>query len=105
MPCDRPQPIIIKHIGFGGFRDKTDVVITDNELRYLLWRSYLNLSMPNNTLGLLGEAEDVAKQYELKVGNYAEHGIEVGYAAEPTSERKQELRTWPGSRMPICFKI
>lgn len=63
-----------------GFRDKVGVVLTDNELRYILWRSYENLASPNHDQSILGEAADVAKQSELKVGNSAEHGIEAEYA-------------------------
>lgn len=73
---------MLEKIGFAGFRDKTGVVLTDNELRYILWRSYENLAEPGRYRSLLGEAADVAKQSALKVGNYAEHGIEAEYAAE-----------------------
>lgn len=48
------------------------VELSDNELRYILWRSYENLAEPGRHRSILGEAADVAKQYELKVGNYAE---------------------------------
>lgn len=74
---------MLEKIGFAGFRDATGVVLTDNELRYLLWRSYENLAEPGRYRSILGEAADVAKQSELKVGNYAEQGIEAEYAAEP----------------------
>lgn len=81
---------MLESIGFEGFRDKTGVVLTDNELRYLLWRSYENLTEPGASRSILGEAADVAKQAELKVGNYAERGIEAEYAAEPYSSTKIE---------------
>lgn len=77
---------MLEKIGFEGFRDKAGVVITDNELRYILWRSYENLAEPGRYRSILGEAADVAKQSELKVGNYTEEGIEAEYAAEPLSE-------------------
>lgn len=54
-----------------GFEDFGGVTLTDNELRYVLWRSYENLAEPGRYRSILGEAADVAKQYELKVGNYA----------------------------------
>ena len=54
-----------------GFEDFRGVTLTDNELRYILWRSYENLAEPGRYRNILGEAADVAKQYELKVGNYA----------------------------------
>ncbi len=73
---------MLDKIGFEGFRDKVGVVLTDNELRYILWRSYANLAEPGGKRSILGEAADVAKQAELQVGNYAERGIEAEYAAE-----------------------
>lgn len=54
-----------------GFEDFRGVTLSDNELRYILWRSYENLAEPGRYRSILGEASDVAKQYELKVGNYA----------------------------------
>ncbi|MCM1079077.1 MAG: strawberry notch C-terminal domain-containing protein [Bacteroidales bacterium] len=58
---------MLHNIGFEGF---SDVTLTDNELRYILWRSYENLADPGRYRSILGEAEDVAKQQDLKVGNY-----------------------------------
>ncbi|MDE5629766.1 MAG: hypothetical protein K2I69_09440 [Muribaculaceae bacterium] len=97
---------MLDKIGFKGFRDKTGVVLTDNELRYILWRSYENLAESGRSRGILGEAADVAKQNELKVGNFAEHGIEAEYAAEVTdigeiSERfNNELVQYEESTLP-----
>ena len=54
-----------------GFEDFRGVTLSDNELRYILWRSYENLAEPGRYRNILGETADVAKQYELKVGNYA----------------------------------
>lgn len=54
-----------------GFEDFSGVTLSDNELRYIIWRSYENLAEPGRYRSILGEAEDVAKQNELKVGNYA----------------------------------
>lgn len=54
-----------------GFEDFRGVTLTDNELRYILWRSYENLAEPGRYRSILGEAADVAKQYDLGVGNYA----------------------------------
>ena len=54
-----------------GFEDFRGVTLSDNELRYILWRSYENLAEPGRYRNILGEAADVARQYELKVGNYA----------------------------------
>lgn len=59
---------MLHKIGFEGFRG---VTLTDNELRYILWRSYENLAEPGRYRSILGEAADVAMQHKLKVGNYA----------------------------------
>ena len=46
--------------------------LSDNELRYVLWMSWKNLQHPGAFRSLLGIAEKVAKEYELKTGEYAE---------------------------------
>lgn len=46
--------------------------LTDADLRYILWRSYENLKEPGRYRSILGEAEDMSKQMDLKVGNFAE---------------------------------
>lgn len=53
-----------------GFKNLTDVSMGDNELRYVLWRSYENLKEPGRYRNFFAEAADVAKQYQLKVGPY-----------------------------------
>ena len=45
--------------------------ITDNDLRYILWRSYKNLQNSGKH-SILDKAEDIAMQYRLKAGNYAD---------------------------------
>lgn len=45
--------------------------ITDNDLRYILWRSYKNLQNSGKH-SILDKAEDIAMQYRLKVSNYAD---------------------------------
>ena len=70
---------MLHKIGFEGF---DHVVLTDNELRYILWRSYENLREPGKYRSILGEVTDIAKQYELKVGNYAENVVKGANVAE-----------------------
>lgn len=76
---------MLEKIGFEGFRNKVGVVLTDNELRYILWRSYQNLAEPGRYRSILGEAADVAKQSQLKVGNYAPTAADVAMASESTT--------------------
>ncbi len=70
---------MLHKIGFKGF---SGVTLSDNELRYILWRSYENLAEPGRYRSILGEAADVAMQYDLKVGNYANVNMKAQSAAE-----------------------
>ena len=45
--------------------------ITDNDLRYILWRSYKN-RQNSGKHSILDIAENIAMQYRLKVGNYTD---------------------------------
>lgn len=73
-----------------GFNDFNGVTLSDNELRYILWRSYENLSEPGRYRSILGEAADVVKQNELKVGNYAQVPAETDNAAEGANDLYRE---------------
>ena len=79
-----------------GFNDFNGVTLSDNELRYILWRSYENLAEPGRYRSILGEAADVVKQHELKVGNYAPVNGNVSQVADAResakAERIQKLR-------------
>lgn len=70
---------MLNKLGLKGFNQ---VPLSDNELRYILWRSYQNLSHPEYYNTIFGEAEDIAKQNELKVGNYAPTEIQAQTVAE-----------------------
>ncbi|MBQ8271316.1 MAG: hypothetical protein IJZ22_08985 [Bacteroidaceae bacterium] len=73
---------------------KFDAPLTDNELRYILWRSYENLAEPGRYRSILGEAADVAKQYELGVGNYGPvqaGSVNVAEDAEGYSAEEQQI--------------
>lgn len=61
---------MLHKIGFGNYDGPQ---LSDNELRYILWRSYENLKEPGRYRSILGEAEDISKQMDLKVGNFAEN--------------------------------
>lgn len=54
-----------------GFENFSGVTLSDNELRYILWRSYENLKEPGRYRSIIGEARDMSKQRDLNVGNYA----------------------------------
>lgn len=100
---------MIAMLGFDSFSDKTGIVLTDNELRYILWRSYENLQ--GRDKGILGIAEDVAKQYELKVGNYADGGIEAERVADASeveninAQFNHELQQYEDGTLPMGHRF
>ena len=69
--------------GFGGLE------LTDNELRYMLWRSYENLKNDGRDT-LLSEAKDIAMQGELGVGEFAYNANKFAYNVEEVNERFNE---------------
>ena len=75
-----------------GFEDFSGVTLSDNELRYILWRSYENLAEPGRYRSILGTARDMAKQHELGVGNYAANtsGRQADAAADMAGEPSVE---------------
>ena len=62
--------------------DYTGPVLTDNELRYILWRSYKNLEEPGSFRSILGTAEDLKMQETLGVGQYETEGKESAAAED-----------------------
>lgn len=65
---------MLHSIGLKSYQGET---LTDNELRYILWRSYENLAEPGRYRSIMGEAADITKQMELGVGNYAKPSTSV----------------------------
>ncbi|MBQ9203486.1 MAG: hypothetical protein IJ155_04500 [Prevotella sp.] len=57
-------------IGLRGF-DKEGVELSDNELRYILWRSFKNLSEPGRYRNVFDVAENTSMEVKLGVGNGA----------------------------------
>ena len=74
-----------------GFEGWSATELSDNELRYLLWRSYENMKEPGRHRSILGEAEDIAKQNELKVGNYDQQDTNSSNVAESKTETENTL--------------
>ena len=73
---------MLHSIGLKGYQGET---LTDNELRYILWRSYENLAEPGRYRSIMGEAADITKQMELGVGNYAKPSTDDSMlVAEPS---------------------
>ena len=57
---------MLRNLGFENFGG---ITLSDNELRYILWRSYRNLAESGN--GVFSAAEDMAKQSALNVGEFS----------------------------------
>ena len=87
----------------GGFADGS-VVLTDNELRYILWRSYKNLAEPGRYRNPFAVAEDVVMRrrmgVEVPVGlnqDSSDLGLDVAAEAKVVREGEPELE-WHGER-------
>lgn len=59
---------MLRKIGLRGFADR-GVELTDNELRYILWRSYKNMAEPGRYRNVFDVAENIAMEVKLGVGN------------------------------------
>lgn len=66
------KQLFIEMLFKAGFKHIKPGSIGDNELRYILWRSYQNMAHPGRYRAFEWEAEDIAMQYSLKVGEYAD---------------------------------
>ena len=86
---------MLRAIGLEGFADR-GVTLSDNELRYILWRSYKNLSAPGEYRSFADEAEDVAKQAELEVGDFRlDKAIDQGASPEKLAVINEMVqRSW-----------
>lgn len=80
-------------LGIGG--DGFETTIGDNELRYMLWRSYENLAEPGRYRDFVREAKDVAMQSRLKVGEFEERR-EPRLAVEGEEAEGRELKAAEG---------
>ncbi len=67
---DKIKRLFLDMLFKAGFKHISPGSIGDNELRYILWRSYQNLANPGRYRAFEWEAEDVAMQYKLQVGEY-----------------------------------
>ena len=70
-----------------GLADWIEDDLSDNELRYMLWRSYMNLTEPNARRNPFNRAREISMRDNLKVGDYSniEDELPVGnfdYVAE-----------------------
>ncbi len=72
---------MLEKIGLKGFKGED---LSDNELRYVLWRSYENLKSGGKDT-VFSAANDLAKQSELKVGEFAPDAKKTAHDAKKTA--------------------
>lgn len=72
---------MLEKIGLKGFKGED---LSDNELRYVLWRSYENLKSGGKDT-VFSAAGDLAKQSELKVGEFASDAKKTAHDAKKTA--------------------
>lgn len=68
---DKIKSLFLKLLHSIGLKGFTGVSLSDNELRYILWRSYENLKNPGRYRSIIDEVRDMSMQNDLKVGNYS----------------------------------
>ena len=71
-----------------GFKDYNGENLSDNELRYILWRSFENLKEPGRYRSILGEAADIDKQNSLSVGNYSKEDTSESMSSHAADNSK-----------------
>lgn len=87
---------MLEKIGLKGFKGED---LSDNELRYVLWRSYENLKSGGKDT-VFSAADDLAKQNELKVGEFAPDAKAEGSVAALNTRFNNELQQQIGGNLP-----
>ena len=106
------KEFFLRMLAQAGFRMKDGATLTDNELRYVLWRSYENLRVPNARRSIFDTAKEVQMQSRFGVGRYAREAQRLqstgrmdtgGYAA---AAERYSLRTKePPKKTGIGYKV
>lgn len=87
---------MLEKIGLKGFKGED---LSDNELRYVLWRSYENLKSGGKDT-VFSAADDLAKQSELKVGEFAPDAKAEGSVASLNTRFNNELQQQIDGNLP-----
>ena len=87
---------MLEKIGLKGFKGED---LSDNELRYVLWRSYENLKSGGKDT-VFSAADDLAKQSELKVGEFAPEAKAEGSVAALNTRFNNELQQQIDGNLP-----
>jgi N12 class adenine-specific DNA methylase len=64
--------------------------LSDNDLRYVLWRSYKNLEGQDPYRNIFDKAEDISTQNHLGVGNYAKSEVNTENVADTDRFRDKD---------------
>lgn len=85
------KDFFVKMLAEAGLR--LDAALSDNDLRYILWRSYDNLIHPDSRRNIFDKAREVQMQSRLKVGNYAATSRRTAQAPKttPVAAEPQEM--------------
>ncbi len=87
---------MLEKIGLKGFKGED---LSDNELRYVLWRSYENLKSGGKDT-VFSATNDLAKQSELKVGEFAPGAKAEGSVAALNTRFNNELQQQIDGNLP-----
>lgn len=87
---------MLEKIGLKSFKGED---LSDNELRYVLWRSYENLKSGGKDT-VFSAADDLAKQSELKVGEFAPDAKAEGSVAALNTRFNNELQQQIDGNLP-----
>ena len=87
---------MLEKIGLKGFKGED---LSDNELRYVLWRSYENLKSGGKDT-VFSAADDLAKQSEFKVGEFAPDAKSEGSVAALNTRFNNELQQQIDGNLP-----
>jgi hypothetical protein len=69
---------------------KLEHALSDNDLRYVLWRSYKNLEGQDPYRNIFDKAEDISTQNHLGVGNYAKSEVNTENVADTDRFRDKD---------------
>ena len=87
---------MLEKIGLKSFKGKE---LSNNELRYILWRSYENLKTGGKDT-VFSAADDLSKQSELKVGEFAQEANKDESIEAVNSRFNQELQQQIDGNLP-----
>lgn len=93
---------MVRRIGLSGYFSD---YVTDNELRYILWRSYKNLEEPGRYTNVFRQAEDISKRMDLGIASYDKEQMRVQRMGRfDSSDRVAERAVFAEPSNPLRFR-